>query len=82
MRVALTRRLGQNDVGAAVDVSTSEGNWLVQRGYATYDPSQDVPDDVPDDDSDDDSDDDARDTASGGRTSGSGTRSTAPRRRR
>lgn len=35
MRVTYTRRLGQNEEGATVDVSDSEGAWLVHRGYAT-----------------------------------------------
>lgn len=39
MRVTLTRRLGQNQEGATVDVSVTEGAWLLRRGYGTEDTS-------------------------------------------
>lgn len=76
MRVTLTRRLGQNGDGSTVDVSTSEGNWLVQRGYAIYDPAQDVPES-----SEESSEEDSEEDSASSRV-GSGPRATPVRRKR
>ncbi len=34
MKVTLTHRLGQNPEGAVVDVSATEGDWLLSLGHA------------------------------------------------
>lgn len=39
MQVVLSKRLGQNPAGTTVQVSDSEGAWLMHRGYATHAPT-------------------------------------------
>lgn len=34
MRVRLNRRLGQNEAGAELEVTETEAEWLIGRGYA------------------------------------------------
>lgn len=35
MRVTLTHRLGQNDTGTELDLTATQGQWLLERGHAT-----------------------------------------------
>lgn len=51
MQVTYTRRMGQHPEGSTVDMSDSEGTWLVRHGYATLVLStQDTPMPTPDTD--------------------------------
>jgi hypothetical protein len=60
MRVTVTRRTGQNEPGTTLDLTRTEAEWLVHRGYAdmTSDDSDTTRDDTRDDHDDDNTRDD------------------------